>query len=953
MLFSLFFARDSSKVVATFFALMLFSLSNAWGSEDELLDRMREAHEIYMKGDSQGAIEKYESLLKPIEKVFGKDSEMMGRMFFRLGVSHAALGNHEKAIDYLENSEKLLQNSSDIEIKFNLYWTMGMAHKTQLAFDKAVEAFKKSLKMKEAQVGHESPDLINILTTIATTLAENKQNSLQAIPFLERALPILKTKHGDESVEVAAILGAIGNYKVDAGQYTEALDVLKTSLSLAEKSLPPESLEIGLCLSNIGNCYHKLQDNENAEKFLKKGLSIIRKNYSPKNLESVIHLKRELNALALLYADLGNYEESIKLSKESIEITEKSFGSASPHLVEALNSLGIAYNQLGKYNEAKIYYDRMIRVIETTPAPVNRIDWLTGINNYAQFLLDIGKDAEAKNLFQKTLKLAEERGDNFQSKSIIAQSLNGLGNVCMSAGKTADAMAYFERSLDINKKIKGYFSQDVTESLLNIARVFDFIGEKEKSFDTLKDVLSIQEKILKPNDPRIAIALNDIAFVAWDIKKFDDARNFFLKCLDITNSTFLKNHVFKSNVLEGLAISNILIEKNIPLSSLNYFIEAMKLRTSFWSSQVFFNENFAKEKFIVDLRATQDLIQSICFLLKNQYTDAVSMIGQIHLILNKAVLEEIESIQAQLALSNRVKTKELLEKAREIKAKLSQFKDMDLGKWMKEINEGKISERSRLEKDLSEIQEKISEENQLLAQVFQERDIGLFDISGILPANSVLVDFVEWRPSKGIETNPQESQYTVYLTYHFNPNIKRQTIKRVDLGQADTINNLIEKISLRINNKQYEARDLKENLAKLSQLIYDPIREAVKDCSHLIICPDGQLSRIPFEMLPTENGYLVEEKTITYVTSGREIYRLKNKPKLASNMPPTENAVIIGNPDFDLDLASAPPIKRTEFIANANARFRSISRDYDFKIVFKPLPESEKEARNIAKILQC
>jgi hypothetical protein len=52
--------------------------------------------------------------------------------------------------------------------------------------------------------------------------------------------------------------------------------------------------------------------------------------------------------------------------------------------------------------------------------------------------------------------------------------------------------------------------------------------------------------------------------------------------------------------------------------------------------------------------------------------------------------------------------------------------------------------------------------------------------------------------------------------------------------------------------------------------------------SHLIVCPDGQLSRLPFEMLSPSSDFgatdrhkfLIEEKTISYVTSGREIVRL-------------------------------------------------------------------------------
>ena len=46
------------------------------------------------------------------------------------------------------------------------------------------------------------------------------------------------------------------------------------------------------------------------------------------------------------------------------------------------------------------------------------------------------------------------------------------------------------------------------------------------------------------------------------------------------------------------------------------------------------------------------------------------------------------------------------------------------------------------------------------------------------------------------------------------------------------------------------------------------------DANDLTGVADGQLSRLPFEMLRVGDKFLVEEKAISYVGSGREIARL-------------------------------------------------------------------------------
>src|SRR6266705_6777019 len=89
---------------------------------------------------------------------------------------------------------------------------------------------------------------------------------------------------------------------------------------------------------------------------------------------------------------------------------------------------------------------------------------------------------------------------------------------------------------------------------------------------------------------------------------------------------------------------------------------------------------------------------------------------------------------------------------------------------------------------------------------------------------------------------------------------------------------------------------------RLNDLVYVPLAKHLTNVSHLIICPDGQLSRLPFEMLLVDNKFLVEEKTISYVTSGREVVRLGSSK---SNVQ-SSKSLVMGNPDFDFDLKSFP-----------------------------------------------
>jgi len=122
------------------------------------------------------------------------------------------------------------------------------------------------------------------------------------------------------------------------------------------------------------------------------------------------------------------------------------------------------------------------------------------------------------------------------------------------------------------------------------------------------------------------------------------------------------------------------------------------------------------------------------------------------------------------------------------------------------------------------------------------------------------------------------------------------------------------------------------------------------------------LSRLPFEMLPVGNRFFLEEKTISYVTSGREIVRLANQASSKSKVQGSKS-LVMGNPDFDLDLTRSRRREEAEISRSkdgttngdgirllTSAATGSLSRSFrGFK--FTLLPSAADETRSVAKLL--
>jgi CHAT domain-containing protein len=113
-----------------------------------------------------------------------------------------------------------------------------------------------------------------------------------------------------------------------------------------------------------------------------------------------------------------------------------------------------------------------------------------------------------------------------------------------------------------------------------------------------------------------------------------------------------------------------------------------------------------------------------------------------------------------------------------------------------------------------------------------------------------------------------------------------------------------------------------------------PIRQLLGNTKTILLSPDAALNLIPFEALVDENNqYLVENYHITYLTSGRDLLRIKDK--FASQQPP----IIMADPSYG---------KEGEKVAINPNETRSIDLS---EFTFLPLPGTEEEAKAIKNLL--
>ncbi|NEQ59034.1 MAG: tetratricopeptide repeat protein [Moorea sp. SIO4A1] len=661
------------------------------------------------------------------------------------------------------------------------------------------------------------------------------------------------------------------------GKYSEAIPLAEKALEIRQEIWGEDHLDVATSLNNLALLYQSQGRYPEAEPLYRQALALTKKLFGQDHPD----VATSLNNLAALSESQGRYPEAEPLFRQALALTKKLLGQDHPDVAISLNNLAALYESQGRYPEAEPLY-RQALALRKKLLGQDHPDVAISLNNLAALYERQGRYPEAEPLFRQALALRKKRlGEDHHH---VAISLNNLAILYYMQGRYGEAEPLYRQALALRKKRLGQDHPDVAISLNNLAALYWAQGRYAQAEPLLQQALALRKKLLGQDHPDLAISLNNLAALYWAQGDPTSALNLFSQGLDLEEKNLDYNLVVGSESQKQ--------------DYLNTLSGAIDLAISLHLQQDSQNQKAARLALTTILRRKGRILDTT--------TNSWQRLRQNLTPEDQKPFDQLNDTRAQLAkLYHQGSDNQSLDDYKIQLEKLTKTKQ--------------TQEKALLEK---------SAEFQRTTQVAT-----LKAVQAQLPPDAVLIEFFQYRPFDP-KTPPNQRcgrPCSRYVVYTLDSDGRFQGI---DLGLAEEIDPLIANFTIAIRNPRIRISQVKDAARELEKAILAPIRAQIGNSNHLIISPDGALNLIPFEALVDKNNqFLIENVTVTYLTSGRDVLRF---PVQA---PPQQPPVLIADPIF------GKPGETVQLAQNPTRSGNWPQR----KLL--PLPGTRDEAEAIAEIL--
>jgi CHAT domain-containing protein len=621
---------------------------------------------------------------------------------------------------------------------------------------------------------------------------------------------------------------------------------------------------------------------------------------------------QSLDSEARIRLEAGNARAAATLWTRALALQERVLESDAPELLETLSRLGEVSLGLGEYGKALEYGVRAMRG-RTARFGVQSVEVSENYLLLSNLERALGGAPRALEFAKKTvrIRLAVTSAENELDTAVALEAL-AQANAATNDPKTA--LETMRLALQTRLKRHAANALELVPAYLTLGNVLLRGANPVRALEQYQKAKRVLEAHDQTLGQEMASALNGIGQALSGLKRAHEALPALEIALSLREALLGPDHLETATVTHNLGAANLLV------GHVRAAIEAFTQ-----SAQSFLNiadqtfpmlDGPGKLKFNAANRyRLRALLRAICSDPEPTETNTT-----------RALEAWLSFKGSAFSLENGLSP--LYERASSITASIDEYFALkaELSERFTSTPATTVEAKSNRER-IDEIERRIAELERLLSggtnglsKLLELRHVSLRDLQTHLLEGEVYVDYAWF----------EDQVYALTMDATAHVRITRLT--------TDGLPDQIARLRKALETSKSMAQ-LAHLTGALEERLITPLAPALDGASVMIISPDGPLHFLPFDLLGKTP--LVERLTVRYTPTARDLLRLRLTP----TEPALEASAVFGNPDFAAKSLRGvtPSINRSADEVYLTGLLR--------RAAFKPLPNTETEARGVAERL--
>ena len=618
---------------------------------------------------------------------------------------------------------------------------------------------------------------------------------------------------------------------------------------------------------------------------------------------------------------LGDRQQAIEAYTAALA-EEQRFAPLTPRTAELASELGSLCDESGDFLRAHSLHLLSFSIRQQTLGPLdeetNRSRYEVGELSRVLFWWD-----EAKFFLGGALDAAAAA--HRPMSEFYAKIQNNLAEVLIRTGEAPEALGLLNNCLQFRTLTYGEDSERVDRTNLTLAAYYLAMKEPDKA------LLLAHQGLLK--NPGLAMQwLLPAARATLALNNYKQSQEYAFRLIGVFERKNLTSFVILRTYLQVLCI---LLRASLALQDLEAAQPALAGLPEFMATAVLdliqtSSEGlllaFLREALIVrDLWLTR--LARVSSPAASEVQEAFRFVQQLKGLRSRYMRWRLPGDGSALRIEaprEAQARQEILEEMARLKAELRAETDLNDPHARRE-QLGRRVQLNALERELAE---QISDREILT-------DFQLTDLCGLLPANTRLLEFVQLGR---VEEIGEAERYGAFV-------LAAGGINYSECGLCNGIDKAVEQMRASLVGEKWTQETRPPAWVRLSRFLGSKLLDLslgpTAEKEHLIICPDGTLGSLPFELLTlASTEWALDRVSVSYLLRAGELAEL-DRFRSAGTEP-----LILAAPDFDLPGAF---VGVTASVGDVESIFHRTMEQAGTR--FGPLPGAAVEAATIAGLL--